>query len=100
MLKFLIGILYLTSSMPLYLGWARRRTDRQIDKMQEAAFNTPGAEAPITPDVLIGGLALLCGHFIFGQKVLKMPVWQTFFSFIFGAVAGVTIFLTKRHQEG
>jgi hypothetical protein len=100
MIKFLIGILYLTFSTPLYLGWARQRTDQQISKMQQAAFNTPGAEAPITPDVLLGGLALLWSHFIFGQKVLRMSALPTFFTFIFGLIAGITFFLVKRQQEG
>jgi hypothetical protein len=99
MLKFLLSLLYSTVSMPLFLGWAQQRIERQLDKMQDAVFNTPGAEAPVPPDVVLGGIGLVATHFAFGQKVLGLHGWQAFLSFGLGIVAGMVIFLKQKGKS-
>ncbi|MEZ4580212.1 MAG: hypothetical protein R3A10_00925 [Caldilineaceae bacterium] len=47
--------------------------------MQEAAFNTPGAEAPVTPSIVMGGIGLLFGHFVVGRRLLRLRGWQALF---------------------
>jgi hypothetical protein len=96
MIKFLLSLLYSALSLSFFLGWARQRAEGQIDKMQDAVFNTPGAEAPVPPDVVMGGIGLVATHFIFGQKVLGLAGWQSFLSFGLGIVAGVAIYLQQK----
>ncbi|MEZ4725655.1 MAG: hypothetical protein R3E79_00815 [Caldilineaceae bacterium] len=66
------SILYLAAVLPLYLQWSKQQAERQIDKMQEAVFNSPGAEPPVTPAVVAGGVTLLSSHFIIARKGLAL----------------------------
>ena len=66
MLKFTLSTLFTTALLPLFLFWSRAQTEGQIDKMQEAAFNTPGMESPITPPMLAGGVGFMVGHSVWG----------------------------------
>jgi hypothetical protein len=99
MFKFLLSLLYSTVSLTLFWGWAQQRVEGQLDKMQDAVFNTPGAEAPVPPDVAIGGLGLMATHFVFGQKILGLRGWQTFLSFGLGIGAGVAIYLQRKGKS-
>lgn len=63
MLSFLASTLIAALGVTAFLDWGGRQADRQIYRMQEAAFDTPGAEAPIPPVVVLGGLGLLLAHF-------------------------------------
>ncbi|MBX3001066.1 MAG: hypothetical protein KF893_21265 [Caldilineaceae bacterium] len=96
MLNFLLSILFSAVSLSFFLGWARQRAEGQLDKMQDAVFNTPGVEAPVPPDVVLGGVGLTVIHFVFGQKVLGLRGWQTFLSFGLGIVAGVAIYKQRK----
>jgi hypothetical protein len=69
MFAFLGSLLYSTLVTPAYLEWAQRQTDTQIDKMQAAVFNTPGAEAPLPPAVIATGVGLLWGHWMLGRML-------------------------------
>jgi len=91
MTRFLISALYPTVLLPLYLNWARRQAEKQIDKMQDAAFNTPGAEAPIPPAVIVVGAAGLVGHVFLGRAVLKLSLGRTLLSLAAGAALGSLI---------
>ena len=84
MFRFLLSTLYTIVFLPLYVGWAAQQAEQQIDKMQEAAFNTPGAEAPIPPPVILGGAVVFAGHMLVGHFLLKLKGWQTWLALLFG----------------
>lgn len=88
MLKLFFGSLYLASLLPLYMIWSREQAERQIDKMQEAVFNSPGAESPLTPAVVVGGITLLTSHMVIARRVLQLSLTQAFVSMITGGVIG------------
>lgn len=87
------SILYLTALLPLYLQWSKQQAERQIDKMQEAVFNSPGAESPITPAVVAGGVTLLSSHFVIARKGLNLDNEEALATMFLGGVLG---FLTFR----
>ncbi len=75
-----------------YLNWSRGQAERQIDKMQAHAFDTPGAESPITSAVFGGGVALLPLQLIIA-RLLSLRDWQTLASFVLGLVTGIGLLL-------
>ena len=92
MIRTLLSTLITALLVLPYLNWSRVQTEQQIDKMQAAAFDTPGAESPVTPAVMGGGLALLLIHFI-GARQLGLRAWQTLASLLMGVAIGGGIFL-------
>ncbi len=92
MLRFTLSTLFTTALLPLFLFWSRAQTEGQIDKMQEASFNTPGMASPITPPVVAGGVGLMVGHFLVGGW-LGQRGWQSFLSLLAGVGAGVALFV-------
>lgn len=75
-----------------YLNWSREQAERQIDKMQANAFDTPGAESPVTPAVFGGGAALLLIHLI-NARLLHLRGWQTLVSLVLGLAASIGLLL-------
>jgi len=92
-LKFTLSTLYVALLLPLYLHWSQQQIENQIDKMQEAVFNTPGVEAPVPPPVLLSGIALLSGHLWLGQRGLRLKSWQTAGSLVLGGLIGTGLFI-------
>ena len=88
MLRFLSSTLYLAILLPFYLQWSGKQVEGQIDKMQEAAFNTPGAEAPITPAVVVGGITLVTSHIVIARRVLGLSNFAAFLSLLLGGALG------------
>lgn len=86
------SILYLASLLPLYLQWSKQQAEGQIDKMQEAVFNSPGAEATITPSVVTGGVTLLGSHFVIARKGLDLDNGEALATMFLGGVLGYLIF--------
>ncbi len=93
MSKFILSIFYTALLLPFYLRWSQQQTERQIDKMQDAVFNTPGAETIVTPPIVLGGLMLLGFHFLLGKRALGLKTWQTVLSLLMGVTAGLGIFM-------
>jgi len=98
-LKFILNTLYTALLLPLYLKWSRQQIESQIDKMQEAVFNTPGVEAPVPAPVLLGGIALIGGHLWLGQRGLRLRGWQTMSSLVLGSLIGTGLFLIWTQKE-
>ena len=86
------SILYLASLLPIYLQWSRQQAEGQIDKMQSAVFNTPGAESPLTPSVVTGGVTLLSSHFVIARKGLQLDTGEAFATMVLGGVLGFLTF--------
>lgn len=97
--QFLLSTLYPVLLLFRYLPWAQRRIDLQIEKMQEASFNTPGAEAPIPPEVVLGGLTLVAGHFLVGRGMLRMKWVPTVLSLFLGGLLGTVLFFSTRADD-
>jgi hypothetical protein len=97
-MRFFFSMLATALVLPAYLGWSRAQAEEQIDQMQQAAFNTPGAEAPVPPAVLLGGAGLLTGHFIVA-RLLKLRSWQALISLAGGLAAGIGLYLIKAEQD-
>jgi hypothetical protein len=98
MLKFILSTLFTAALLPIFLAWSREQTEGQIDKMQEAAFNTPGMASPVTPPMLAGGIGLAVGHFTVGGW-LGQKGWQTFLSLLAGLGVGTALFFQLGKQE-
>ncbi|MGB5051143.1 MAG: hypothetical protein WBO46_19510 [Caldilineaceae bacterium] len=73
----------------LFLGWARRETDTRLGKMQDAAFDTPGAQSPVPASVLAAAGALALGQWAVARSLWKLSGRQAVAGLILGAcVAG------------
>jgi len=86
------SMIYLAAVLPIYLQWSRQQAEGQIDKMQEAVFNTPGAESAITPSIVIGGVTLLSSHFIIARKGLALDNGEALATMFLGGVFGFLLF--------
>jgi hypothetical protein len=91
--KFILSTLCTALLLPFYLRWGRQQAERQIDKMQDAVFNTPGAEALVTPPVVLGGMMLIGFHFLLARRGLGLKAWQTVLSLLVGITAGLGVFM-------
>lgn len=92
MFRFLLSVFLNAIVTPIYLKWATDTAETQIDKMQKAVHFTPGAESPVPPLVLAGGIGLLAGSWL-TAIVLRLRTWQAFLSLILGATAGAGFYL-------
>lgn len=88
MLKFLLSTLYLAALLPMYLVWSREQVEYQLDRMQEAVFNSPGAESPITPSVVVGGITLLTSHMVIARRGLQLSLTASLMSMLVGGAVG------------
>lgn len=99
MLRFLIVVAYPLLLVPLYLEWSRKQAENQIDKMQRAVFNTPGAEAPVPPLVIGVGALLLAGYWLVA-RLFGVQNWLSALAMLVGAPAGVAIFTQRQAGRG
>lgn len=87
---FLLSLACNTLLSRLFLGWAQKETDTQIGKMQDAAFDTPGAQSALPPSVLIGAGGLLAGQWALARRVLRLSGGQAVAALLLGgAIAGL-----------
>ncbi|MBX3013338.1 MAG: hypothetical protein KF832_17595 [Caldilineaceae bacterium] len=86
------SVLYLASLLPLYLQWSKQQAEGQIDKMQSAVFNSPGAESTLTPAVVAGGVTLLGSHFVIARKGLELDNGEALSTMFLGGVLGFLTF--------
>jgi hypothetical protein len=85
--------------LPLFLRWSRLQSERQIDKMQRSVFNSPGAEAPVPPAVIVGGCVLLGGYLLLGRRFLRLSAWQLLTSLSLGAAGGIVVDRAQRRAS-
>ncbi len=97
-MRFLTSIALTAVIMVSFLRWASEQSERQIGKMQDAVFNSPGAESPVPPGVIATGIGLLVGQWIVVRKVFRLKTWQTVVSLLTGGLlaAGVLLRLSGR----
>ncbi|MEZ4708425.1 MAG: hypothetical protein R3A44_14530 [Caldilineaceae bacterium] len=92
-MRFWASVLTTLSVIPFWLRWGLDQSERQIDKMQEAVFNSPGSQAPVTPPVLLASGVLAAGHLFLGLALFRLGFWRTLLSFLVSLAAGVGLFL-------
>jgi hypothetical protein len=93
--RFLVSAFLWALILPLFLRWARAQTEYQIDKMQQAVFNSPGTDAPVPPPVVVTGLTLLSIHNVVSRWLgVRGPIW--ILSLLVGSAAGAAFWLRKR----
>jgi hypothetical protein len=85
-------------AVPFYLRWSADQAERQFDKMQKAVHFTPGAESPITAEVVVGAGGLGISHFAVG-RVLGLRWWQAALSLLAGVAAGTLVFFYRMTAE-
>lgn len=100
LVRVLIHALLTAVGAYFFAGWAKAQSDAQIRKMQDAVFNTPGAEAPVPPAVAATALSLLGALWTLGRQVLRLGRVGTLFGLLAGAAAGVaaSFFVPPRSQ--
>jgi hypothetical protein len=94
MFRLLLSAIYNTATWFQFLNWAWNQTEGQIDKMQDAAFNTPGAESPVPPSILMAAAGVLAGHFTL-SRILRLRRWQSLLSLFLGVAAGAALVLLR-----
>lgn len=98
MIRFLICLLYPLLLTPIYLTWGRDQAETQIDKMQQAVFNTPGAEAPLPPRVLVAGLGVTTGYALWSRLLGIRRGWSVL-ALVLGAPVGAAIFVLRQAER-
>lgn len=99
MIRFLISMVSTAFATAFFLAWSRQQIGAQLDKMQEKAHFTPGADSPLPPAVALTGAGLLSLHFLLGQSLLRLRGWQALVSLVAGATAGLAVFLNRLDRE-
>jgi hypothetical protein len=99
MLRLFVALAYPIFLIPLYLDWSRGQAEDQIDKMQQAVFNSPGVEAPVPPPVVVGGALLLLGYWGV-TRLFGVQGWLRFWGVVIGAPIGVAIFTQRQAGRG
>ncbi len=99
-MRFLLHTLLLALLAPSFIAWVRSQSEAQIDKMQKAVFNSPGAEAPLTPVVLASGFGLIAGHVVLGRTLFQLKTWQTVITALLGGAIGVVAYWVRVKGKG
>lgn len=87
-MRFMFNALLTGLLFPLFLRWAIEQADSQLKKMQDAAYDTPGAESPLPPPVLFGAAGLIGAHFLLGSGIMKQKLRVSLLALIVGTAAG------------
>jgi hypothetical protein len=90
---------YPVFAIPLYLDWSRRQAESQIDKMQQAVFNSPGMEAPVPPPVLVMGAFLMVGYWLL-TRICNVRGWARALALLLSAPVGVAIYTQRQTRQG
>ena len=99
MIKFLLSTLSTAALLPYFIQWGVGQTNKQLNKMQEDAFDTPGADSPITPPMLLSTMGVIVSHFVAGRGLFRLRFWQSMASLIFGTAVAVALFVLWFQSE-
>lgn len=82
--------------LPLFITWAKGSADRQLEKIQQVAYDTPGAESPVPPQVILGSIGLIGGHFLLGRGIMKQKMSAVLLAFFLGCGIGLSTYLLSK----
>ena len=99
MFRLLLSVLYNAVTWFQFLDRAWNQTEGQIDKMQDAAYDTPGAESPVPPSILVAAAGVLAGHLTL-SRILRLRPWQSILSLALGVAAGAALVLLRPQRAG
>ena len=97
-MRVLVLLAYWLLLLPPFLRWSKESTDVQIAKMQAAAFDSPGADAPVPPSVMLAGGGILLGHLAVA-RLLRLSAWQTLAALLAGSTIGAAIVTVLWRQD-
>lgn len=96
MIRFVLGILLVSTASYLFAAWARRETEAQIGKMQLNAYNSPGAGSPVPQRVIGTGISTLGMIWWVQRNILRQRSGGAVSAMLLGAAIGVaTLFVTS-----
>lgn len=75
----------------IFLHWAQQETDAQIGRMQDAAYDTPGAQSPLPASVLVGAGLLAAGQIGLAQRLWRLSGGQALALLLLGAGAAALL---------
>lgn len=87
MLPFLANTFVTAVAVAFYLTWSDEQAEGQLDKMRRAVHGTPGAAAPVPPEVMLAGAGLLTGHWLV-SRLLGLNFVQAIVSLVGAIGAG------------
>lgn len=83
-----------------FLAWAEQETSAAIGRMQDAAFDTPGAQSPLPAPVLVGGGALIAGELLLARWIGRLSGGRAVLALLLGGVvAGAFHWLGKSERS-
>jgi len=91
--RFLLSTAVAAVGTYFYANWARRQSELQIGKMQMNAYNTPGAESPVTPQVFASGMGALSTVWFIQRRILRSGVATAVLGMLAGAAVGVGVLI-------
>ncbi len=101
-LRFVLATAIAAGVTYFYARWARDESEAQLGRMQINAYNTPGAEAPVPPQVAATGFSVLGGTWWALRKVLRLRGATTVFAMLAGVVMGLAVLIatsTDTHSQ-
>jgi len=98
-IRFVVGVLLAAISAYLFGGWAQAESEQQIGKMQLNAYNTPGAESPVPPQVVASGAALLSSLWMAERRVLRLPGGVALLALLLGLGGGIAALLLPARDD-
>ncbi len=101
LIRFLLGTLAAAAAAYFFGGWALTESENQIGKMQLNAYNSPGAESPVPPQVVASGFSLLGTLWMVQRRLLGQSLAGALVALLLGVGAGVAaLILPERGGHG
>lgn len=82
-----------------FLAWAQKETGAAIGRMQDAAFDTPGAQSPLPAPVLVGGGALIAGELLLARWIGRLSGGRAVLALLLGGVVAGAIYGLGRSER-
>ncbi|MEM7129097.1 MAG: hypothetical protein AAF702_22385 [Chloroflexota bacterium] len=95
-MRFLTSSSLFAIALWFFLGWSKKQTEERLDRIQKAAFNTPGVESPLPASVIMVGLGGVGVHFLLAKRLFGLKTFQSIVSVVVGVMVGTVLFIFSR----
>ena len=99
LIRFLVGTLVAAAASYFFGGWALTASETQIGKMQLNAYNSPGAESPVPPQVLASGFSLLGTLWMAQRRLLGQSRFASLLALLLGVGGGIAALLLPERGD-